>query len=240
MRVSVVIGFRDWGAGRLELAARSVLESLAGLDGQLIVSDYGSRDPEPARAVAAGLGVAHVYTPVQGPWSRSRALNAGFALSDGDLLVSTDADMLFAPGTFPRVVRTARRHAGAALFMQCRDLPVGMDDQWLRLHRPDWADLERAARLRPRWGMGGMMAIPRAGFEALRGFDERFHTYGERISTSRCAPDGPATGPCGSTTPRRGCTTCGTPRPRPRRTAPPGAGRRSRPTAGSSRRTPPG
>lgn len=30
MKISVVIGFRNWGVGRIELASRSILESLAG------------------------------------------------------------------------------------------------------------------------------------------------------------------------------------------------------------------
>lgn len=178
MKISVVIGFRNWGVGRIELASRSILESLAGT-GELIVSDYGSDDPEPMRRVADALGAVHVYTDSRGlPWSRSIALNAGFEHSTGDLLVSTDADMLFSPGAFPGIAALAERAGDAALFLQCRDLPTGVNDEWVRENGADWERLERMSRLRPRWGMGGMMAIRRAGFEAIRGFDERFHTYG--------------------------------------------------------------
>lgn len=178
MRTSVVIGFRNWGAGRIELAGRSILDSLAGMDGELVISDYGSDEVGEVREVARRLGAVHVHTDVQGPWSRSRALNAGFAVATGDLLVSTDADMLFSPGSFPRIAELASAGADNALFLQCRDLPEGVDDAWVREHGTPWDRLERMSRLRPRWGMGGMMAISRAGFERIRGFDERFHTYG--------------------------------------------------------------
>lgn len=177
--VSVVIGFRDWGAGRIRHSARSIIESFGYVRGEVIISDYGSADPEPAKNVAAELGAQHVYSPGDPVWSRSRALNAGFAIAKGDLFISTDADMLFSPGAMRRIVETAREAEHCALFLQCRDLPNTMgDDYFASLSDVDWDQLERAGRLRPRWGMGGMMAIPSAGYDSIRGFDERLHTYG--------------------------------------------------------------
>lgn len=177
--VSVVIGFRDWGAERIRRSAHSIIESFGSVQGEVIISDYGSADPEPARQVAAELGARYVYSPGDVLWSRSRALNAGFAIAKGDLLISTDADMLFSPGAMRRIVETAREAEHCALFLQCRDLPATMgDDYFASLAHVDWDELERAGRLRPRWGMGGMMAIPSTGYEKIRGFDERLHTYG--------------------------------------------------------------
>ncbi|MFF8895840.1 glycosyltransferase [Brevibacterium casei] len=177
--VSVVIGFRDWGAERIRRSAHSIIESFGPVRGEVIVSDYGSTDPEPARRVASDLGAQYVYSAGDAVWSRSRALNAGFAIAKGELLISTDADMLFSPGAMRRIVESAREAEHCALFLQCRDLPETMgDDYFASLTEVNWDDLERAGRLRPRWGMGGMMAIPSAGYEMIRGFDERLHTYG--------------------------------------------------------------
>lgn len=177
--VSVVIGFRDWGAERIRSSARSIIESFGSVSGEVIISDYGSADPEPAQQVAAELGAQYVYTPGDPVWSRSRALNAGFAIAKGELFISTDADMLFSPGAMRRIVETAHEAEHCALFLQCRDLPATMgDDYFSSLTEVDWPELERAGRLRPRWGMGGMMAIPSTGYENIRGFDERLHTYG--------------------------------------------------------------
>lgn len=175
--VSVVIGFRDWGLQRIRLAVESIQRSFGRFKGEVIISDYGSIDPQTNELLARELGCGYVYTVAE-VWSRSRALNAGFAVSKGNLLVSTDADMVFSPKSFERIVETASAQPQAAYFLQCRDLPEGMDDEWVAQHPSNWDEMESSSRLRPRWGMGGMMAISRRGFFEIRGFDERFHTYG--------------------------------------------------------------
>ncbi|MEE1617842.1 glycosyltransferase family 2 protein [Brachybacterium sp. J153] len=187
--MSVVIGFRDWGVERLRRSVSSLHRALGATGGEIIISDYGSADPSASRAVAEDSGARWVHTPGDPVWSRSRALNAGFAVADGDLLISTDADMLFSPGTL-EVVHAQHAAAGrCALFLQCRDLPESVPEETFdEPDRIDWAALERSSRLRPRWGMGGMMAIDRDGFTRLHGFDERLHTYGrEDIDFARRA-----------------------------------------------------
>lgn len=178
MDVSVVIGFRDWGIQRLRLAVTSIQNSFNGIDGEVVLSDYGSSNRQETEQLAAELAISYVYTPKNGPWSRSRALNAGFAIASGDFLVSTDADMVFSPRSFEKIVEIAKGNPTAAYFLQCRDLPEHMTDDWVAAHPSDWEGMEAESRLRPRWGMGGMMAISRRGFNAIRGFDERLHTYG--------------------------------------------------------------
>lgn len=175
---SVVIGFRNWGEDRIRLAGQSIQSSFGSFSGELIISDYGSDDPGPARAVAEELGAAYVLTEGDPNWSRSRALNAGFAVSNGEVLISTDADMLFSPTSMARITEVSKLDPLSALFLQCRDLPPHLDSAAVASEGVDWDRFERESRLRPRWGMGGMMAVSRAGFEAVRGFDERLHTYG--------------------------------------------------------------
>lgn len=177
--LSVVIGFRDWGADRLRRSVASLLAATGELDAEIIISDYGSTDPSISRAIADDAGIRWVHTPREPAWSRSRALNVGFAIARGELLVSTDADMLFSPGSLQVVHAEAVAAAPCAVFLQCRDLPESLDD--LRSSETEdvsWHLLEKSSRLRPRWGMGGMMAIDREGFARLHGFDERLHTYG--------------------------------------------------------------
>lgn len=176
--VSVVIGFRDWGRRRLELALTSVKESFGRYDGEVILSDFGSLNRTENERLAERVGAKYVYSEGEENWSRSRALNAGFSIAQGDILVSTDADMVFTPTSFERIVEIATQEPKAAFFLQCRDLPEGMDDLWVSENPQAWSAMERASRLRPRWGMGGMMAIRREGFDLIRGFDERLHTYG--------------------------------------------------------------
>ena len=86
MDVSVVIGFRDWGLQRIHLAVESIQRSFGRFNGEVIISDYGSIDPKANEALAKELGCKYVYTAGAEVWSRSRALNAGFAVSGGILL----------------------------------------------------------------------------------------------------------------------------------------------------------
>nr|WP_235861570.1 glycosyltransferase [Tersicoccus phoenicis] len=176
--MSVVIGFRDWGIRRLELAVRSIQRSFGPLSGEVIVSDYGSTEHAETQRRLESLGARYVYTDVDGPWSRSRALNAGFAVSRGRVLVSTDADMIFSPEAMAVIGQMSLADPTLALLLQCRDLP----EHWSDTDVPDddqpWQVFERESRLRPRWGMGGMMAATREAFARVRGFDERMHTYG--------------------------------------------------------------
>src|SRR5699024_5341198 len=120
--LSVVIGFRNWGVERLRRSVASMRAAAGDVRMEVIISDYGSDDPAQPGAVAAELGAHHRHAAGDSVWSRSRALNAGVAVASGELLVSTDAYMLFAPGSFEAIVEAARRAMPAALFLQCRDL----------------------------------------------------------------------------------------------------------------------
>ena len=176
--VSVVIGFKDWGVTRLRLAVESLTTSFGSLRGEVIVSDYGSTQCPEVGEVVESLGARHVYTATDGVWSRSRALNAGFAASSGRVLVSTDADMIFSPEAMEAIGRRIAADPSEALVLQCRNLPEGMGSEWIEEHGLQWETFGQAATLRPRWGMGGMMATSREAFLDVRGFDERMQIYG--------------------------------------------------------------
>lgn len=176
--ISVVIGFKDWGIGRLQMAVQTIQASFGKLSGEVIVSDYGSADFADTKRAMEEIGAVYVYTPTNGVWSRSRALNAGFAASSGQVLISTDADMIFSPRSMELVGEAILADPRLALVLQCRDLPEGYSDEELNAYDLDWSLLESVARLRPRWGMGGMMAASRSKFLQIRGLDERMEIYG--------------------------------------------------------------
>ncbi|WP_109471089.1 glycosyltransferase [Ornithinimicrobium cavernae] len=173
---SVVIGFKDWGLDRLQRCITSVQGSFAEVTVEVIVSDYGSLEGEPVAAAAAEAGARYVRTETDGTWSRSRALNAGFAVARGQQFFATDADMIFTPGALASVSRRLDTNPREAIILQCRDLPPDVAE--VPVADTDWQRYERAATIRPRWGMGGLVATHREVFHALRGYDERMHTYG--------------------------------------------------------------
>ena len=178
--LSVVVGFKDWGRQRVAMAVTSIIEAFGDVSGEVIVSDYGSakEGQEEFEALITSLGGRYVYTDTDGTWSRSRALNAGFAHARGSVLISTDADMIFSPGSLGIVARQILNDDSQAIVLQCRDLPEGFSDEELIGTEVNWHELEHSSRLRPRWGMGGMMACSRAAFLHIRGLDERMEIYG--------------------------------------------------------------
>ena len=178
--ISVVIGFKDWGRDRVAMAVASIGQTFGDLRGEVIVSDYGSTegDREAFEQRIADLGGRYVFTPTDGTWSRSRALNAGFAHARGRVFISTDADMIFAPPSLGLVAQHILDDDSQAIVLQCRDLPEGFSTQELVGEEVDWQALDRVSRLRPRWGMGGMMACSRGAFLHIRGLDERMEVYG--------------------------------------------------------------
>lgn len=181
VEVSVIIPFRDWGLTRLRLAIETALASAHEISAEVVVSDYGTDLSNPDFAdlprITREAGAVYVRTEEPGPWSRSRALNAGAAVATGDYLVASDADMLMPPGcldAIPPMLADGTTFAN----LSCFDLPRAWDDQAVAaLETIDWQTLRDAAHRRPRWGMG-LVAASRTAYETLRGWDERFVTYG--------------------------------------------------------------
>lgn len=177
-KVSVIIGFKDWGLERLRLSIRSIHASLDGIDHEIIISDYGSKDSASIAEAAEQVNARHVVVETEGEWSRSRALNAGVSASRGTLILATDADMLFSPTALGRVVSQLENHPAELVILQCRDLPTGYSHDVVSRETIDWDKFASMAQIRPRWGMGGLVGVRREIWDRLRGWDERMHTYG--------------------------------------------------------------
>lgn len=179
--LSVVIGFRDWGLERLALSIESVVNGFDGMNGEVIVSDYGSSDSSAVERVASDAGADYLRVETDDVWSRSRALNAGLAVAKGKYLACTDADMLFTPGAMSSVVSRFDDDSRRFFVLQCRDLPASLDAEGVQREVErglDWARIDSSSRLRPRWGMGGFIVLPREAFDSIRGLDERMEVYG--------------------------------------------------------------
>lgn len=180
MDISVVIGFKDWGVERLLLSIRSLVNSFEGVHGEVIVSDYGSTmyAEGELRTWVEGAGARYVRTETDGHWSRSRAINAGYSVAQGTVLVATDADMLFSPQSMAEIYKAVVSDPHSAVVLQCRDLPEAYDHERISSEMPDWRELHAVSQIRPRWGMGGMFAAHRDVIGAVGGYDNRMHTYG--------------------------------------------------------------
>lgn len=178
MKVSVVLGFKNWGLDRLAISLANLVPQTLKADGEVIVVDYGSTDAKDIQHVVEAVGAKLVRVDNGDPWSRSRALNAGLAQAKGEYLITTDADMIFTPKSIEKIIDRLRNGPQRACILQCKDLPAWMNAEFFQSHSIDWDLLEENASFRPRYGMGGMIACSREAFLRIRGFDERMHTYG--------------------------------------------------------------
>lgn len=178
IELSVIIGFKDWGLPRLLLSIASIHEAFGDCNGEIVVSDFGSADGETLRVAVEAAGAVYHRTDTDGTWSRSRAINAGYNVAKGDILIATDADMLFSPGSLQVVHSYIANDRNLAIVLQCRDLPFDYSHEHLEHDLLDWNQLEAVGQLRPRWGMGGMFAAARERVLWVGGYDNRMHTYG--------------------------------------------------------------
>lgn len=187
--VSVVIGIRDWEPQRLELAIRSHLECSISSDIEIIVSDYGSSDPDPVKAICTKFNCVYQYTEAD-IWSRSRALNIGLSMAKSDMMVTTDADIIFAPRTLEGTLKSLENNPNSIVLAQCSDLSEAFTLE--KAANFPWDDIYRDAVLRPRWGMGGLCAFNRTTLDEVRGFEERMVVWGSEDNdfVKRCRQAG--------------------------------------------------
>lgn len=172
--VSIIIGIRNWGLDRLRVAIQSHLIS-ENASVQIIISDYGSDNREDVEAIAREFKCTYIYSasPI---WSRSRALNAGVTVAKGDIIVGTDADIIFTPATLRVVAERLSQAPHSVHLVQCRDLDQRYDADTVMPFA--WDEFFAHSTLRPRWGMGGLAAVRRDLFDAVRGYDERMAVWG--------------------------------------------------------------
>ncbi|WP_421928796.1 glycosyltransferase [Neoaquamicrobium sediminum] len=183
--ISVVICFRNWGVDRLVASVRLHLRHSTDLPTEVIVSDYGSSDPDSIRdAVEAAGGRVVRSETTDLPWSRSAALNAGVEMAAGRYIITTDADIIFSPACYSAAVSALELNPESLCLVQCRDLPPASDvhffEKLLDCDEPvDFVALRDVSSLRPRWGMGGFAAFTREAFFVLNGYEERMKVWGK-------------------------------------------------------------
>jgi len=179
--LSVIVPVRDRSGVRLENCLRSLRwQQIDQTRVEIIVSDFGSNSDH-ARSIDA---LAATYrcrlrrVATREVWNRSRALNIGIRAAQGDYVLCTDADMIFAPN-FLAVTLAAHHRAADRSFVVCRclDLPQTVPSQlW---GDEDFARLSARASLRQTFGTGACQSALRSFFEWVRGYDEKYLFWGK-------------------------------------------------------------
>lgn len=133
------------------------------------------------------LGVPDV-TGDPGVFSRSQALNRAAALATGDIFVVCDADTTYTATDFLRAIELAEDGHWTLPLRYVR-LSQRTSAGWIAsgpLARvPD--DWERGLEQEYPFANSGVVVFPRAAFEAMDGFDERFKGWGGEDDAQRAA-----------------------------------------------------
>jgi GT2 family glycosyltransferase len=164
MSIAVIIPARN--------AERVLPRTLAALSGarDVVVVDNGSRDATAAVALAHGARVVHEARP-----SRPGARNAGARATSADRLVFLDADCVPDAGWLAAMDRALDEHAlagGRVIVAGDASAAERFDTLWR---------LRQESTIAEGWSGSGNLAIRRALFDELGGFDERFRHAGEDV-----------------------------------------------------------
>lgn len=174
--VSVIVPFRNRETRRLDRAIESLWDAGAGLNLEVIVSDFGSDETLGVAELCARHGVRHIYTESH-RWSRAECLNRGIDAARGRLIMADDADMIWAPGSLTKHAERMLASPHHILNYQVWDLPASWTDTLLGEADFTWEELRRDATSHSRWGHG-LLLMPADAVRRVRGYDERMHTYG--------------------------------------------------------------
>jgi glycosyltransferase involved in cell wall biosynthesis len=172
----VVVPTRD-RAGYLDVTLRSLRAQDLTEPYELIVADDGSADG--TAAVAERAGARLVPAPRDGGPNTAR--NAGIEAAAADLVALVDDDTYAPPGWLRAIVEGAARHPEADAFggpIHARlegPAPRACGREGPPITSLDLGTADREAELV--WSAN--MAIRRAAFERVGGFDERFSTGGD-------------------------------------------------------------
>lgn len=188
--ISVVIPVRNRSGTRLDNCLASLRwQTVPENQVEIVLSDFGSDLPNRA-SVAAGAeraGARVAYTETAEIWNRSRALNLGIQATTGDVVLCTDADMIFAPN-FLEVILETRRASGRPRMIHCacHDLPEDVPERpWAVA---DFEALRARGEFRDLGGTGACQAASREFYFRVRGYDEKYLHWGaEDIDMTRRA-----------------------------------------------------
>jgi len=98
-RLSVVLGFRDWGLDRLDLTLRAHRASSLADSLELVVVDYGSKDAAAVQRTAQRWQAKVCRVQTRGRWNRSRSLQTASPFSEITALDNRERESLFVEAT---------------------------------------------------------------------------------------------------------------------------------------------
>lgn len=175
--LSLIIAVRDWPGERIDNCVESFLGLSTALLSSIVIVDFGSRVPVRTPAGRSRkLRVVRVNAP---RWSLAEAINVGVLSCDEPILAKTDADILIDPASRAAFEATVEKLASGKIGLaltQAIDLDHTTTPAMAREAIADPTQLP--ARLRPKWGQGGLVFFTREAWDRIGGFESRFTGWG--------------------------------------------------------------
>jgi FkbM family methyltransferase len=176
--LAFVLPIRNYPAEAMRRCIESIRRQAGPDVADIVLADFGS-SPEHAdavRALAADCNARHVWFDERGPWNRSRAINLGVRATNAPILVTSDADLVFATNFTQTVLETAKKsgvafYAHAPMMDLLPNLTVDLND-----YDADYDRLLAVAKERI-WSRGNVI-FSRALFDYMRGWEEAYTIWG--------------------------------------------------------------
>ena len=128
---------------------------------------YGSAVPELEEKINRMGNAKIVYVGGEGEWHAGRCMNAGIAVSSGELLVIVDGDIVVKPDFLAKMWQAHTAYDNLVLYVRRWDEPEATHG-----HNISAKHLEEVCRLANPTNYGGCLAIRRKTIEAVNGYEE--------------------------------------------------------------------
>ncbi len=177
--ITAIIPVRNRSGVRVENCLRSLRWQQTVNAFDIVVSDLGSTGPhrQSIAELAQRYNARLVYSPYDGLWNRSLALNIGIRASNTDYVFCTDADMLFKPNFLESALAVQEELGGEAMVLcRCHDLPPYVPEKLWEV--ADYPMLERGSHIRKTSGVGACQVARKSFFEDTHGYDEKYVFWG--------------------------------------------------------------
>jgi len=176
--LAFILPIRNYPAEAMRRCIESIRRQASAEIADIVLADFGSAPDHAAaaRALAEACNARHVWFDEKGPWNRSRAINLGVRATTAPIIVTTDADLVFATNFTTTILDVAKKADGAFYaHAPMMDLPANLSVD-LNDYDADYDRLLTVAKERV-WSKGNVI-FSRALFEQMRGWEEAYIIWG--------------------------------------------------------------
>ncbi|WP_133247501.1 glycosyltransferase family 2 protein [Arthrobacter sp. H-02-3] len=170
--VSVIVNAVTSGPDRIWLSAKTIGAALSGIDHEIILLVDGERADDIELDLRSRPATGLQVIGCDPEDSAGLQLNAGVAISTGDVILALDDCMMFSPAGLKDAIESVRSAAASMVIIPGRDLPPRLATAALT-DTLEWSDAARVPVSRSVWAPGSPVLVDRDSLLRLRGFDEK-------------------------------------------------------------------